>query len=78
MCFKKPKMPAPTAEELAAEKELKQQREALKAQLASEKAEAKERRTREAVSRATGGYGFRSLISGRKGGQGFMSRGLLG
>jgi hypothetical protein len=78
MCFKKPKMPEPTAEEIAAEKELKQQREALKAQLAAEKAEAKERRTREAISRATGTYGFRSLISGRKGGQGFMSRGLLG
>ena len=55
MCFKKPKMPEPTAEEIAAE-----------------------RRTREAISRATGTYGFRSLISGRKGGQGFMSRGLLG
>ena len=57
MCFKKPKMPAPTADELAAERELKEQREALKAQLASEKAESKERRTREAMARATGSYG---------------------
>jgi hypothetical protein len=78
MCFKKPKMPAPSAEELQAEAELKQQREAMRAELASVKAEAKERRTQEAIAKATGRYGFRSLLSGRKGGQGFLSRSLMG
>lgn len=78
MCFKKPKMPAPSAEEIAAEKELEQQRETMRAQLAATKAEAKERRTQEAIARATGRFGFRSLLSGRKGGQGFLSRSLMG
>jgi hypothetical protein len=78
MCFKKPKMPAPSAEEMAAEQELKQQRETMRAQLAATKAEAKDRRTQEAIARATGRYGFRSLLSGRKGGQGFLSRSIMG
>lgn len=78
MCFKKPKMPAPSAEELQAEAELKQQREAMRAELATMKAESKERRTQEAIAKATGRFGFRSLLSGRKGGQGFVSRSMMG
>lgn len=78
MCFKKPTMPAPSAEEVAAEKELEQQRETMRAQLAATKAEAKNRRTQEAIARSTGRFGFRSLLSGRKGGQGFLSRSLMG
>lgn len=78
MCFKKPQMPAPSAEELQAEAELKQQREAMRAELATMKAESKERRTQEAIAKATGRFGFRSLLSGRKGGQGFVSRSMMG
>jgi len=78
MCFKKPKMPAASAEEMQAEAELKQQREAMRAELATAKAESKDRRMQEAIAKSTGRFGFRSLLSGRKGGQGFVSRSLMG
>jgi hypothetical protein len=78
MCFKKPKMPAASTEEVQAEAELKQQREAMQAELATAKAESKDRRMQEAIAKSTGRFGFRSLLSGRKGGQGFVSRSLMG
>lgn len=78
MCFKKPKMPAASTEEMQAEAELKQQREAMQAELATVKAESKDRRMQEAIAKSTGRFGFRSLLSGRKGGQGFVSRSLMG
>lgn len=77
MCFKQPKPPQPTAAEIAAEREAKSMRDAASAEAARRLAEEKQRRTEEGVARASGGYGIRSLISGRKGGQGF-ARSLLG
>jgi pyruvate/2-oxoglutarate dehydrogenase complex dihydrolipoamide acyltransferase (E2) component len=77
MCFKTPKPPQPTAQELAAEAEAKSMRDAAAAEAARRLADEKQRRLEEGVIRASGNYGVRSLISGRKGGQGFM-RSLLG
>lgn len=77
MCFKQPKLPKPTAEDLAAEAEAKAMREAAAAEAKRKLTEEKQRRTEEGVSRAAGGYGIRSLISGRKGGEGFL-RSMLG
>jgi hypothetical protein len=71
MCFKKPKMPGKSAEELAAEAELKEQRAATKAELNAQISKDKKRATEEAVSRSRGAWGMRSLISGTKGGAGF-------
>jgi len=71
-------MPAASTEEMQAEAELKQQREAMRAELATVKAEFKDRRMQEAIAKSTGRFGFRSLLSGRKGGQGFVSRSLMG
>jgi len=71
-------MPAASTEEMQAETELKQQREAMQAELATVKAESKDRRMQEAIAKSTGRFGFRSLLSGRKGGQGFVSRSLMG
>lgn len=76
MCFKKPKLPTPTTEELASQAEAKAMREAAAAEASRKIAEDKERRLEDAASRLSGGYGIRSLISGRKGGQGFL-RSLL-
>ena len=79
MCFKKPKAPAMTAEELAIEAENKAAREAAQAEAARRLADEKKRRTEEAVAKSGGTYGIRSLISGRKGGQGFgIARSMLG
>jgi methylase of polypeptide subunit release factors len=77
MCLKQPKLPKPTAEELAAEAEAKSMREAAAAEAQRKISEEKKRRTEETVQRMSGNYGIRSLISGRKGGQGFF-RSLLG
>lgn len=77
MCFKQPKLPKPTAEDLAAEAEAKAMREAAAAEAKRKLTEEKQRRTEEGVTRTAGGYGIRSLISGRKGGEGFL-RSMLG
>lgn len=77
MCFKKPKMPSKSAEELAAEAELKAQREATKADLNAQISRDKKRATEEALGRARGMFGMRSLIMGPKGGAGF-GRSLTG
>lgn len=79
MCFKKPKLPAPSAEELAAQAELRAQQEATKSELNSQITREKQRRLEETVARSRGLWGMRSLISGGKGGAGFGSqRSLIG
>ena len=72
MCFKKPKAPQPTQQEVQDEAELKALEEAQAAELAREKAIVKRRQTELDVSKARARYGFRSLISGSKGGAGFI------
>jgi len=72
MCFNAPKPPPPPPEDPA----LKQQREDSLAASLAQKAEDKDRRIQEQVMRTGGMTGFRSLISGSKGGGGF-GRGLL-
>ena len=71
MCFKPPKPPKPTAEELAREAEQKQMIENQKAEAASNLAEDKMMRTQSSFGQQSGMYGMRSLISGPKGGAGF-------
>lgn len=71
MCFPKPKMPEPTAEELQAEAELKSLRRAQESALQQEKTEAKRKRTEEAIAKMKGRYGFSSLLS-RAGARGFI------
>jgi hypothetical protein len=72
MCFSAPKPPPPPPEDPA----LKQQREDAMAAAQAQKSEDKERRIQEQAMRTGGMAGFRSLISGSKGGGGF-GRGLL-
>lgn len=72
MCFSSPKPPPVPPEDPA----LKQQREDAMAAAQAQKSEDKERRIQEQAMRTGGMAGFRSLISGSKGGGGF-GRGLL-
>lgn len=72
MCFSAPKPPPVPPEDPA----LKQQREDAMAAAQTQKSEDKDRRLQEQISRTGGMAGFRSLISGSKGGGGF-GRGLL-
>lgn len=72
MCVKAPKTPPKTAEELALEQEAKAAREQRKRELAALAGREKQRRTEESVARARGQWGARSLISGPKGGAGFL------
>jgi len=72
MCFSSPKPPPVPPEDPA----LKQQREDAMAAAQAQKCEDKERRIQEQAMRTGGMAGFRSLISGSKGGGGF-GRGLL-
>ena len=72
MCFSSPKPPPVPPEDPA----LKQQREDALAAAQTQKSEDKERRIQEQAMRTGGMAGFRSLISGSKGGGGF-GRGLL-
>jgi hypothetical protein len=72
MCFKAPKPPPiPPPDPAIAEAQL-----AAKNDAASIKAENKERRLQDSVSKSGGMYGMRSLISGSRGGGGF-GRGLM-
>lgn len=73
MCFSAPK-PPPTPEPDPA---LAQMREDSLAAAQADKSENKQRRMQEQAIRSGGMAGFRSLISGSKGGGGF-GRGLLG
>lgn len=72
MCFKKPKPPEKTPEDIKAEKELEEMRKIRAAQLANELKDSKENRTEDAIARAMGFMGNRSLIKGGKGGAGFL------
>ena len=72
MCFSSPKPPPVPPEDPA----LKQQREDALTAAQTQKSEDKERRIQEQAMRTGGMAGFRSLISGSKGGGGF-GRGLL-
>lgn len=76
MCFKAPKPPVPTVEERAMEEDAKIQRESAATERRRALAEAKEGRLESELSRVRGA-GMRSLISGRRGGQGFL-RSMLG
>lgn len=77
MCFKKPKAPAKTREELQMEADAKAEREARKAELAAELARDKQMRLEEGAAMSRGMFGARSLISGSKGGAGFSLRSLI-
>ncbi len=71
MCMKKPKVPQKSAAQVALDKELAAERAQRKAEIRLELRRDKSSRTEEAIARATGRYGMRSLISGSRGGQGF-------
>lgn len=75
MCFKKPKLPPKTAEDIAREKELEEARIARKLQLERDLATEKEASTEAALARALGFVGNRSLITGPKGGAGYIGAG---
>jgi hypothetical protein len=73
MCFSSPKPPPPPAPDPVVE----EQRAAAMETAQTEKSENKQRRMQDQAIRTSGMAGFRSLISGNKGGGGF-GRGLLG
>jgi hypothetical protein len=75
MCFKKPRLPPKTAADLEAEKELEDATVARKVQLERDLAMEKEEGTQSALARALGFVGNRSLITGPKGGAGYMGAG---
>ena len=77
MCFKKPKMPPPTQEEIQAEAELKGMRDRQKQELALQKQQMLERSKEEIMAMRSGRYGYRSLITGGQGGAGYV-RNLIG
>ena len=74
MCFKKPKAPEKSPEDVAAEEELEELQKIRTAQLAREVSDQKESRTEDAIARAQGFMGNRSLLSGSRGGSGFLGR----
>lgn len=78
MCFKKPKPPEKTAEDIAAEKELEEMRKIRQAQLNEELSESKQARIEEAIARSQGLMGNRSLLRGGRGGSGFLGRNTRG
>jgi hypothetical protein len=72
MCVKAPKPTPKTAEEVALEQEAKSAREQRKKELSALATREKEKRFEETVARSRGQWGARSLISGPKGGAGFL------
>lgn len=72
MCFSVPKPPPVPKEDPS----IVEQREAAKEQAMAEKTSEKEARIRDAQMR-TAGMGFRTLLTGSRGGMGY-GRGLLG
>lgn len=72
MCFKAPKAPPKTAQEIALEQEAQAAREQRKRDLSILATREKQKRYEDAVARSRGQWGARSLISGPKGGAGFM------
>jgi uncharacterized membrane protein YgcG len=75
MCFKKPKLPAKTPQDLQAEKELENAQIARRVQIERDLATEKEATTESALARALGFVGNRSLIAGPKGGAGYIGGG---
>lgn len=72
MCFKKPKLPVKTAEDIQTENDLKAMRIAQQAQIDAGITEAKDFQTEASFARLMGMTGNRSLISGPKGGSGYI------
>lgn len=74
MCFKKPKPPEKTEEQIQSEKELEELRKIRQAQLNKEISEQKDDRVEQEIARVAGMQGQRSLIKGGKGGAGFLGK----
>lgn len=72
MCFKKPKLPPKSAEDVQTEEDLKAMRAAQQREIALGITEQKDVQTEAAFARIMGMTGNRSLISGPKGGMGYM------
>ena len=72
MCFKKPKLPPKSAEDIQTEEDLKAMRAAQQREIAAGITEQKDFQTEAAFARIMGMTGNRSLISGPKGGAGYM------
>jgi hypothetical protein len=75
MCFSSPKAPAPPPIP-EPDPAIAEQQAAAKADASAIKAQDKEKRLQDAISKGSGVYGMRSLISGSRGGGGF-GRGLM-
>lgn len=73
MCFKKPKLPEKTAEDIQYEVDLKELRAIQQREIALGLSEQKNYQTEASFARAMGMVGNRSLISGSKGGSGYMN-----
>jgi hypothetical protein len=74
MCFKKPKMPAKSQEDIELEEELRAARKQRKLELGNELKLSKEQETEALLARALGFTGNRSLIAGARGGAGFKGK----
>jgi len=75
MCFPKAKLPPKTQEDIELEKDLKDQRAARKREVANELSLEKEAQTESTLMRLMGMTGNRSLITGSRGGAGFLGAG---
>lgn len=71
MCFKSPKPPKPTAEQVAAEADSKQQREAAMAEQRDQRTANKRSRFQLSLQRFGAGYGRASMFTGGAGGAGY-------
>lgn len=72
MCFKKPTLPAKSAEDIQTEDDLKAMRAAQQREIALGITEQKDFQTEAAFARIMGMTGNRSLIAGPKGGSGYL------
>jgi hypothetical protein len=72
MCFKKPKLPPKSAEDIQTEEDLKAMRASQQREIALGITEQKDAQTEAAFARIMGMTGNRSLISGPKGGSGYL------
>jgi hypothetical protein len=75
MCFKKPRLPAKTPQDIATERELEEAQIARRVQIERDLAADKAATTESALARALGFVGNRSLIAGPKGGAGYIGGG---
>ncbi|CAB4152811.1 hypothetical protein UFOVP616_31 [uncultured Caudovirales phage] len=72
MCFKKPKLPPKSAEDIKTEEDLKAMRAAQQRQIEQGITEQKDFQTEASFARTMGMTGNRSLIAGPKGGSGYI------